>query len=75
MIKKGTENDPMALFGLKFSKMSEMTLNFQDFDWKSKNTENALNILTDQLRKINNHDLNQILDDKFTLIQKLTYNK
>ena len=52
-----------------------MTLNFQDFDWKSKNTENALNILTDQLRKINNHDLNQILDDKFTLIQKLTYNK
>lgn len=53
----------------------ETELRLQDFDWKSKNTENALNILTDQLRKINNHDLNQILDDKFTLIQKLTYNK
>lgn len=50
-------------------------LRLQDFDWKSKNTENAHSILIDQLRKINSDDLSQILDDKFTLIQKLTYNK
>jgi len=49
-------------------------LRLQEFNWKSKTVPCALDIIGDQLRRIDN-DLVYLLDEKFNHIQSLTYHK
>lgn len=52
----------------------ETELRLQEFNWKSKTVPCALDIISDQLRRIDN-DVVYLLDEKFAHIQSLTYHK